>query len=93
MKRVYSDSRIFQKFAKEAVIIARAERLIEEQLTATKAAENARKLRANQDKKSTQRGGVVWVRACRRMISKRKDEEDCLKTEREMRATAQQHKR
>jgi hypothetical protein len=30
MKRVYPDSRIFQKFAKGAVAIARAGRLIEE---------------------------------------------------------------
>jgi hypothetical protein len=93
MERIYSDARIFQKFAKEAVIIAHAGRLIEEQLTTTKAAENARKLRANQGRKSVQKGGVIRVGDCRRMISERKDEEDRLKTKREMRIIAQQRKR
>jgi hypothetical protein len=93
MKRVYSDSRIFHKFAKEAVITARADRLIEEQLAVTKATENARKLRVNQGKKSIQKEGVIRVRDCRRMISDRKDEEDRLKQEREMRIMRQQRKR
>jgi hypothetical protein len=93
MKRVYSDSRIFHKFAKGAVITARADRLIEKQLAVTKATENARKLRVNQDKKFIQKGGVIRVRDCRRMISDRKDEEDRLKQEREMRIMRQQRKR
>ncbi len=93
MKRVYSDSRIFHKFAKETVITARADRLIEKQLAVTKATENARKLRANQSKKSIQKGGVIRMRNCRRMISDRKDEKDRLKQEREMRIMRQQRKR
>jgi hypothetical protein len=93
MKRVYSDSRIFHKFAKEVLITARADRLIEKQLITIKAIENARKMRVNQGKKSVQRGGVIRVRDCRRMITDRKDEEDCLKQEREMRVMRQQRKR
>jgi hypothetical protein len=50
IKRVYPDSRIFHKFAKGALVTARAGRLIEEQLATIKAAENARKVRANQAK-------------------------------------------
>jgi hypothetical protein len=93
MERVYPDSRIFHKFAKGALATARAGRLIEEQLATTKAAENARKVRANQGKKSVQRGGVIRVGDCRRMVTDRKDEEDRLKQEREMRVMGQQRKR
>jgi hypothetical protein len=93
MKRVYSDSRIFHKFAKETVITVRADRLIEKQLTVTKAIENARKLRVNQSKKFIQKEDVIRVKDCRRMISDRKDEEDRLKQEREMRVMRQQRKR
>ncbi len=93
MKRVYSDSRIFHKFAKETVITVRADRLIEKQLVVTRAVENARKLRVNQGKKSVQKGDVIRVKDCRRMISDRKDEEDRLKQEREMRVMRQQRKR
>jgi hypothetical protein len=50
MEQVYPDSRIFHIFAKGAMTTARAGRLIEEQLATTKAAENARKMRANQAK-------------------------------------------
>jgi ribosomal protein S17 len=92
MKQVYPNSRIFHKFAKGAVATARAGRLIEKQLAMTKAAENARKMRANQGKNSVQRGGVISVRECRRMVSGRKDEEDCLKMKREMRIMRQQRK-
>ncbi len=93
MKRVYSDSRIFHKFAKEVLITARADRLIEKQLITIKAIENARKMRVNQNKKSVQRKSVIRVKNCRRMIIDRKDEKDCLKQEREMRIMRQQRKR
>jgi hypothetical protein len=93
MKRVYSDSRIFHKFAKEIVITARADRLIEKQLIVTKAIKNARKLRVNQSKKFIQKEDVIRMKNCRRMISDRKDEEDRLKQEREMRIMRQQRKR
>ncbi len=58
-----------------------------------KAVENARKLRANQGKKFVQKGDVIRVSDCRRMISDRKEEEDRLKLEREMRVMGQQRKR
>ncbi len=93
MKRVYPDSRIFHKFAKGAIATARAGRLIEEQLVMTQAVENARKVRANQNKKSVQRGGVIRVGDCRRMVTDRKEEEDRLEQEREMRVMGQQRKR
>lgn len=75
------------------MIIARAGRFIEDQLTATKAIENARKLRANQRRKFVQKEDVIRMRECRRIIFERKDEEDRLKTKREMRAIVQQRKR
>ncbi len=93
MKRVYSDSRIFHKFVKETVVTVRADRLIEEQLIVTKAIENARKLRINQSKKFVQKEDVIRMKNCRRMIFDRKDEEDRLKQEREMRIMRQQRKR
>jgi hypothetical protein len=93
MKRVYSDSRIFHKFAKDVIVTARAERLIEKQLIMTQAIENARKVRVNQNKKFVQRRDVIRVRDCRRMITDRKEEEDRLKQEREMRIMNQQRKR
>jgi hypothetical protein len=93
MKRVYSDSRIFHKFAKETVITVRADRLIEKQLIVTKAIENVRKLRVNQSKKFIQKEDVIRMKNCRKMIFDRKDEEDRLKQEREMRIMRQQRKR
>jgi hypothetical protein len=93
IERIYSDARIFHKFAKETVIIVRANRLIEKQLIMTKTIENARKLRINQSKKFVQREDVICVRDCRRMIFDRKDEEDRLKQKREMRVMRQQRKR
>ena len=58
LERVYPDSFRLGKFARGAVATARAGRLIEEQLARTNAAKNARKLRANQGRRSVQKGGV-----------------------------------
>ncbi len=85
MKRIYSDSRIFHKFAKEVLITTRANRLIEKQLITIKAIENVRKMRINQNKKFVQRKNVIRVKNCKRMIIDRKNEKDRLKQEREMR--------
>jgi hypothetical protein len=85
MKRIYFESRIFYKFAKEVLITIRADRLIEKQLITIKAIENVRKMRVNQSKKSVQRRNVIRVKDCRRMIIDRKDEENRLKQERKMR--------
>jgi hydroxypyruvate isomerase len=93
MKQVYFNSRIFHKFAKDVIVTARAERLIEKQLIMTQAIENARKVRVNQSKKFVQRKNVIRVKNCRRMIIDRKEKEDRLKQKREMRVMSQQRKR
>jgi hypothetical protein len=93
MKRVYSDSRIFHKFAKDVIVTTDAKRLIEKQLIMTQTIENARKVRVNQNKKFVQREDVIRVKNCRRMIIDRKEEKDRLKQEREMKIMSQQRKR
>ena len=84
LERVYPDSFRLGKFARGAVTTARAGRLFEDQLARTNAAENARKLRANQGRKSVQKGGVITVGKCRKMVSDRRDEEDRLEADRKM---------
>jgi hypothetical protein len=93
IKHVYFDKRIFHKFAKKAVINVCANRLIERQLIMTKAIENARNLKVNQNKKFVQREDVIRVRNCEKVILDRKDEKDRLKKECEMRIIKQQRKR
>ena len=55
MKRVYSETFIFARFAREIIAIARAEKFIENQLARTNAAENVKKLKINQNRRFVQK--------------------------------------
>ena len=93
LERVYPESYRLGKFARGAVATARAGQLIEDQLARTNAAENARKLRANQGRRSVQKGGVITVGKCRKMVVDRRDEEDRLEADREIKLIRQQRRR
>ena len=78
----------YPKFVKGALACARESELLSDQLALTKAAENARKVRANQSKH-----GVIQVDQCRRMTFERKEEEEQLESDRQKKADRQQRKR
>lgn len=83
----------FHRFVKGALAVAREGQLVSDQLALTQAAENSRKVRANQKRQSVQKGGVIRVEECRRMTLQRKEEEDRLELDREMKVLRQQRKR
>lgn len=80
----------FHKLVKGALIIARKDKLIIDQLANTKAAENARTVRATYGKRAIQKRGVIRVEECRKMTLKRK--EDRLETARQNKVILNQRK-
>ena len=93
IESVYPDAMNLHKFMKGALAVARKDELIVDQLAHTKAAENARRIRANQTKRVIQKGGVIRVEDCRKMTSERMEEENRLETTRQNKLILNQRKR
>lgn len=93
LETVYPESFRQKKLARGALATVRAGQLIEDQLARTIAAENARKLRAIKSRRYIQKRGVIAGGKCRKMIEGRKDEEDRLELDREMKAIRQRRDR
>lgn len=93
IESVYPEAMNFQKFAKGALAMTRKEGLIIDQLASTKAAEVARKVRANHGKKVIQKGGVIRMEDCRKMTLERKEEEEKLEIIRQNKSILAQRKR
>lgn len=89
LKERYPKTHTINRFAKGVLITARAEKLFEEQLTRSNAAENARKLRINQGRRSVQKEGVITIEKCRKMIDVKKVEKDRLELNRKMKLIRQ----
>lgn len=68
MKRIYFEALTFVRFAKEAVVIARVEQLIEEQFAHTKTTKNVKKIRINQGRRFVQKREIISMKKCRKMI-------------------------
>jgi hypothetical protein len=83
----------YSQFVKDALALAREEELISDQLALTKAAENARKIRANQSRRFAQKEGVIIIDQCRSMTLKRKEKKNRLYAKRQNKADRQQRKR
>ena len=64
-----------RKFAKGSIIQATAGFLASEQLEHTQAAENARKVRQQQNRRTVQRGGTIYTSDARKLIRQREDED------------------
>ena len=92
IESVYPDAMNLHKFMKGALAVARKDELIVDQLAHTKAAENARRIRANQTKRVIQKG-VIRVEDCRKMTSERMEEENRLETTRQNKLILNQRKR
>lgn len=93
IESIYPEATTFARFAKKAVTTARAEKLIEDQLARTKTAENAKKARIDQGRRFVQKGGVISIGKCRKMVDNRRVEEDHLKLDREMKQIRQRRAR
>jgi hypothetical protein len=72
IKKHYSNAFSLVKFCKEAITTAQAESILEQQLALTQAAENTHKLKASQERRSLQKGGVISLQNVRCMALNQK---------------------
>ena len=93
IESVYPNAMNFQKFVKGALALISKDQLLADQLVKTEAAENARKIRANQSKRAIQKEEVIRVEDCRKMTLNRKKKEDRLKTTRQNKLIINQRKK